>query len=75
MKWWIKNNDGKITEFNGLNERQKLEAANPFCAACKEEFCCVSNDGTCTMIRRYLRAFKNRKVASVDDWDKKEVGT
>jgi hypothetical protein len=29
---------------------------NPFCAACKEPDCCVSGDGTCAMIRKYLTA-------------------
>jgi len=53
MKWMIKNDDGNITEFNGQQERQNLETSNPFCAQCKEEFCCVSNDGTCAMTRRY----------------------
>jgi len=31
---------------------------NPWCEACKEEFCSVSLDGTCSMIRRYLKAYK-----------------
>ena len=26
---------------------------NPFCAACKETDCCISGDGTCSMIRKY----------------------
>ena len=31
---------------------------NPWCEACKEDFCSVSLDGTCSMIRRYLKAYK-----------------
>jgi len=27
---------------------------NPWCEACKEPDCCVSSDGTCAMIRKYL---------------------
>lgn len=29
---------------------------NPWCAACKEPDCCVSGDGTCAMIRKYLHS-------------------
>lgn len=31
---------------------------NPFCDACKEKYCVVSFDGTCTMIRAYLNQYK-----------------
>ena len=27
---------------------------NPWCESCKEPDCCVSGDGTCAMIRKYL---------------------
>jgi hypothetical protein len=33
--------------------REQL-ANNPWCAPCKEPDCCVSGDGTCSMIRKYL---------------------
>lgn len=33
-------------------------AGNPFCESCKEKDCCVSLDGTCAMIREYLKAVK-----------------
>lgn len=32
---------------------------NPFCENCKETDCGVSLDGTCEMIRRYLKAVKD----------------
>lgn len=32
---------------------------NPFCEHCEEKDCTVSGDGTCAMIRRYLKAFKD----------------
>lgn len=31
---------------------------NPFCNACKEEHCEISNDGKCEMIRQYLKGKK-----------------
>lgn len=33
---------------------------NPFCEACKEKDCLISNDGTCEMIRIYLKAKKEK---------------
>ena len=30
-----------------------LKESNPFCAACKENDCVISHDGTCAMIRVY----------------------
>ena len=54
-----------------IEEAQKLEREladakekmlnNPFCAACKEPDCCVSGDGTCAMIRKYLTADETTK--------------
>ena len=38
-------------ERNALREQM---SNNPWCAACKETDCCVSGDGTCSMIRKYL---------------------
>ncbi len=32
---------------------------SPFCEACKEEQCCVDPDGTCEMIRIYLKGKNN----------------
>jgi hypothetical protein len=51
-----------ITEFwaLALQLERELQIAhdrmlnNPWCAACKEPDCCVSGDGTCAMIRKYL---------------------
>lgn len=37
-----------------LAEAKDKMLNNPFCAACKEPDCCVSGDGTCAMIRKYL---------------------
>ena len=38
-------------ERNALREQIRN---SPWCAACKETDCCVSGDGTCAMIRKYL---------------------
>jgi len=38
-----------------LNEAKEKMLNNPFCAACKEPDCCVSGDGTCAMIRKYMK--------------------
>jgi len=35
--------------------RINLPKDNPFCNNCKEKHCCVSLDGTCSMIRVYLK--------------------
>ena len=51
-----------ITEFwaLALQLERELQIANdrmlnnPWCEACKEPDCCVSGDGTCAMIRKYL---------------------
>ena len=48
------------------HERELAEAKekmlnNPFCASCKESNCCVSGDGTCAMIRKYLKADETTK--------------
>ena len=32
-----------------------MKQDNPFCNNCKEKDCLVSLDGTCEMIRRYLK--------------------
>jgi len=39
-------------ERNALREQMRK---NPWCAACREPDCCVSMDGTCAMIRKYLK--------------------
>jgi hypothetical protein len=54
--------DDWITEFwaLALQLERELQIANdrmlnnPWCEACKEPDCCVSGDGTCAMIRKYL---------------------
>lgn len=51
-----------ITEFwaLALQLERELQIANdrmlnnPWCESCKEPDCCVSGDGTCAMIRKYL---------------------
>jgi hypothetical protein len=35
--------------------KDHLSLENPFCENCKETDCSVSNDGTCKMIREYLK--------------------
>ena len=40
-----------VDEANALREQMR---ENPWCAACREPDCCVSGDGTCAMIRKYL---------------------
>lgn len=39
-----------------LDEAKEKMINNPFCSSCKESDCCVSGDGTCAMIRKYLTA-------------------
>lgn len=45
--------------------------SNPFCDHCKEEDCCVSLDGTCSMIRVYLnnKFIKQTLKETVDAYD------
>jgi len=38
-------------ERNALRDQMR---ENPWCEACREPDCCVSMDGTCAMIRKYL---------------------
>jgi hypothetical protein len=45
-------------ERNALREEMR---ENQWCAACREPDCCVSMDGTCAMIRKYL---KNADIAN-----------
>ena len=40
-----------VDEANALRDQMR---ENPWCAACREPDCCVSMDGTCAMIRKYL---------------------
>jgi len=41
---------------------------NPWCEACSEPDCCVSGDGTCAMIRKYLLAKSvDAKLATVTE--------
>ena len=40
-------------------KREAMEKGSPFCEHCKEDNCAVSNDGTCGLIRRYLKAVKD----------------
>ena len=35
-----------------------MEKDNPFCEHCEEPDCCISFDGTCALIRVYLKAKK-----------------
>ena len=37
------------------------EENNPFCENCKEKDCLVSLDGTCAMIRKYLKCIGGQK--------------
>jgi ribosomal protein L37AE/L43A len=40
-------------------KNEKIESGdNPWCENCKEEHCVVSGDGTCAMIRFYLKSKK-----------------
>jgi hypothetical protein len=39
-----------------LDEAKEKMINNPFCSSCKELDCCVTGDGTCAMIRKYLTA-------------------
>jgi hypothetical protein len=54
-------------------ERERDEAReriknNPWCEACSEPDCCVSGDGTCAMIRKYLLAKSvDAKLATVTE--------
>jgi hypothetical protein len=45
-----------LSELEGL-----LNWQNPFCEHCKEEHCTVELDGTCEMIRVYLKAKETYK--------------
>lgn len=45
-----------------LLENKQTGKINPFCSNCKESNCCVSLDGTCAMIREYLKTKKVSKV-------------
>jgi hypothetical protein len=38
-----------------IAEAKERMLNNPFCSSCKELDCCVSGDGTCAMIRKYLK--------------------
>jgi len=49
-------------ERNALREQMR---ENPWCSACREPDCCVSMDGTCAMIRKYLSQ-ENETSPSVD---------
>ena len=40
---------------------------NPWCEACKEPDCCVSGDGTCAMIRKYLSSENANVEASAHE--------
>jgi hypothetical protein len=44
-----------------LDEAKERMLNNPFCSSCKESNCCVSGDGTCAMIRKYLTADETTK--------------
>ncbi len=39
----------------GIVENIVNVTESPFCENCKEEHCTVSTDGTCEMIRKYLK--------------------
>jgi hypothetical protein len=60
-------------EFARKLERERDEAReriknNPWCEACLEPDCCVSGDGTCAMIRKYLLAKSvDAKLATVTE--------
>lgn len=41
-----------------------INKSNPFCEACKERDCCISFDGTCSMLRVYLKAKQLAVVTS-----------
>jgi len=62
-----------IAEFARKLERERDEAReriknNPWCEACSEPDCCVSGDGTCAMIRKYLLAKSvDAKLATVTE--------
>ncbi len=64
-----------IAEFARKLERERDEAReriknNPWCEACSEPDCCVSGDGTCAMIRKYLLAKSvDAKLANDDQLD------
>jgi len=44
-----------------LAEAKEKMINNPFCSACKEPDCCVSGDGTCALIRKYLTVDETTK--------------
>jgi len=44
-----------------LAEAKEKMLNNPFCSSCQELDCCVSGDGTCAMIRKYLTADETTK--------------
>jgi hypothetical protein len=62
-----------IAELARKLERERDEAReriknNPWCEACSEPDCCVSGDGTCAMIRKYLLAKSvDAKLATVTE--------
>jgi len=64
-----------IAGFARKLERERDEAReriknNPWCEACSEPDCCVSGDGTCAMIRKYLLAKSvDAKLANDDQLD------
>mgnify|MGYP006995562240 CR=1 FL=1 len=45
----------EIAELKRKLSGQNMAGENNWCEHCKEECCCVSSDGTCDMIRIYLR--------------------
>jgi hypothetical protein len=42
----------------GIMPKHVTVAESPFCDNCKEQDCEVSLDGTCAMVRRYLKSVK-----------------
>ena len=49
---------GKIEQ----TEKFRDLTTNPWCEACKEKHCLVSLDGTCAMMRIYLKAIEKSNV-------------
>lgn len=52
--------------YDGAGNEQEMwnKRDSPWCNACKEPDCCVSGDGTCAMIRKYLSLQNVRPLAT-----------
>jgi hypothetical protein len=49
------------------------DSNNPFCDNCREEYCLVSSDNTCAMVRKYLKKEINIVSLAKDHyWDSLE---